>query len=83
MSLRNQVMLITYADSFGENLKELSRILERHFVGTIGGVHILPFYPPTADCALLRPATTRSILHSVVGPIFAESRIALISWPTS
>lgn len=42
-------MLITYADSMGSNLKDLHRILSTHFTGAIGGVHILPFFPSSAD----------------------------------
>lgn len=49
MSIKNQVMLITYAESMGKNLKELNEVLTKHFKGTIGGVHLLPFYPSSAD----------------------------------
>ena len=47
--ISNQVMLITYADSMGKNLQELYSILDRHFGGVIGGVHILPFFPSSGD----------------------------------
>lgn len=47
--ITNQVMLITYADSFGENLQELYEVLGQHFDGVIGGVHILPFYRSSGD----------------------------------
>jgi sucrose phosphorylase len=47
--IKNEIVLITYADSMGRNIKELSDILEAHFKGVIGGVHILPFFPSTAD----------------------------------
>lgn len=49
MKIQNKVMLITYADSLGENLKELSQLLDRYFSKAIGGVHILPFFPSSAD----------------------------------
>ncbi len=49
MSIKNQIMLITYADCMGKNLKELSEILGTYFEGTIGGIHILPFFPSSAD----------------------------------
>ncbi|HUX11462.1 MAG TPA: sucrose phosphorylase [Spirochaetia bacterium] len=49
MSIRNEVVLITYADSLGSNLNELGSILAEHFAGAIGGVHLLPFYPSSAD----------------------------------
>ena len=45
----NQIMLITYADSLGNNLKELRRILSEQMDGVGGGVHILPFFPSSAD----------------------------------
>ncbi len=49
MGIRNQIMLITYADSMGKNLSELSEILDKHFDQVIGGLHILPFFPSSAD----------------------------------
>lgn len=47
--ITNQVMLITYADSFGKNLQELYEVLDKHFDGVIGGVHILPFFRSSGD----------------------------------
>ena len=47
--LENKVMLITYADSLGKNLKELNQILDTYFQNAIGGVHILPFFPSSGD----------------------------------
>lgn len=49
MVLKNEIMLITYADSMGKNLKELDELLKKYFQGVIGGVHILPFFPSSAD----------------------------------
>ena len=49
MKLENKIMLITYADSMGKNLKELHTALNRHFKNAVGGVHILPFFPSSAD----------------------------------
>lgn len=49
MTVRNQIMLITYSDSLGRNLQELKYILREHLQGVVGGVHILPFYPSSAD----------------------------------
>lgn len=49
MKLNNKIMLITYADSLGKNLKELQDILETYFQKEVGGVHILPFFPSSAD----------------------------------
>ncbi len=47
--LENKCMLITYADSMGNHLKDLKYVLDRHFKGAIGGVHILPFFPSSGD----------------------------------
>lgn len=47
--LENKCMLITYADSMGNNLNDLKTILDKHFEGAIGGVHILPFFPSSGD----------------------------------
>ena len=37
----NKIMLITYPDSMGNNLKDLDRILDKYFEGAVDGVHIL------------------------------------------
>jgi len=47
--LRNQVQLITYADSLGGTLRDVSTFLEQYIKTAIGGVHLLPFYPSSAD----------------------------------
>ncbi|ERJ11842.1 sucrose phosphorylase [Haloplasma contractile] len=47
--MENKIMLITYADSMGKDLKDLNNVLNNHFKDTIGSVHILPFYPSSAD----------------------------------
>lgn len=49
MSVENKVMLITYADSLGKNLRELKQVLDEHLNGVVKGVHILPFYPSSGD----------------------------------
>ncbi|MEK3986479.1 sucrose phosphorylase [Paenibacillus sp. FSL K6-3166] len=49
MQIKNEAMLITYADSLGRNLKELNEILDKHLRGVVGGVHLLPFYPSSGD----------------------------------
>jgi sucrose phosphorylase len=49
MTLHNKVQLITYPDSLGENLVELHYVLRKYLHRVIGGVHILPFYPSSAD----------------------------------
>lgn len=42
-------MLITYADSLGNNLNDLSEVMEEYFQDAIGGIHILPIFPSTGD----------------------------------
>jgi len=49
MTLQNKVQLITYPDSLGGNLLTLHYVLRKHLAKAIGGVHILPFYPSSAD----------------------------------
>ncbi|KJS31173.1 MAG: sugar phosphorylase [Desulfatitalea sp. BRH_c12] len=49
MHLQNKVQLITYPDSLGVNLVELHYVLRRYFSRALGGVHLLPFYPSSAD----------------------------------
>ncbi len=47
--MRNEIMLITYADSFGKNLKELKNMLDTYFKKEIRAIHILPFFPSSGD----------------------------------
>ncbi|GBA96397.1 hypothetical protein LJCM1025_10050 [Lactobacillus gasseri] len=49
MKLQNKTMLITYADSLGNNLNDLSEVMEHYFKGAIGGIHVLPIFPSTGD----------------------------------
>jgi sucrose phosphorylase len=49
MTISNKVQLITYPDSLGNNLLELHFVLRKYLRNAIGGVHILPFYPSSAD----------------------------------
>ena len=49
MELNNKIMLITYSDSMGKDLKELHEVLNKHYKNAVGGVHILPFFPSSAD----------------------------------
>lgn len=43
--IKNEIMLITYADSLGNNLKELKEVLDEYYSGAISGVHILLLFP--------------------------------------
>jgi sucrose phosphorylase len=65
-TLKNQVQLITYPDSLGENLAELHYVLRRYLSDAIGGVHILPFYPSSGDRGFA-PTT-----YDTVDPIFGS-----------
>lgn len=47
--MKNEIMLITYGDSLGKNFKEMEEILDKHYNGAIGSIHILPFFPSSAD----------------------------------
>lgn len=49
MKIKNEVMLITYADSLGKNLNDLHQVLQKHLQGIVGGLHLLPFFPSTGD----------------------------------
>ena len=49
MQVKNEVMLITYSDSMGNNLKDLKYVLDTYLEGVVGGVHILPFFPSSGD----------------------------------
>lgn len=49
MQIKNEAMLITYADSLGTNLQELNEVLDKHLKGVVGGIHLLPFYPSSGD----------------------------------
>ena len=49
MKIQNKIMLITYADSMGKNIRELHGVLNKHYKNAVGGVHILPFFPSSAD----------------------------------
>lgn len=48
-TVKNKIMLITYADSMGGDLPALNRALVNHFQDAVGGVHLLPFFPSSGD----------------------------------
>ena len=62
----NKIMLITYADSLGDNLKDLQTVLEKYLEGAVYGLHILPFFPSSADRGFA-PVT-----YDVVDPQFGS-----------
>lgn len=47
--IENKIMLITYANSMGPDLKSLDHTLQTYFDGIFGGIHILPFFPSSGD----------------------------------
>ena len=47
--INNKVMLVTYPDSLGDNLKDLDGVLDKYYREEIGGIHILPFFPSSGD----------------------------------
>lgn len=47
--MENKILLITYPDSLGKNLEELEQVLDCFFKEAVESVHILPFFPSTAD----------------------------------
>jgi len=49
MGIKNKIQVISYPDSLGKNLQELHYVLNRYFSKGVGGIHILPFYPSSAD----------------------------------
>jgi sucrose 6(F)-phosphate phosphorylase len=48
-TVKHRVQLITYADSLGGDLRALDFVLNRHFAGLFGGIHLLPFFPSSGD----------------------------------
>lgn len=57
MAIKNKVMLITYPDSLGKNLKELNEVLHEDLKGAVGGIHLLPFSHQLVIAALLQLTT--------------------------
>lgn len=66
MALRNAVQLICYPNRLGNNLADLHAVLKRYFADSIGGVHILPFFPSNADGGF------SPITHREVEPAFGS-----------
>lgn len=64
--MKNGVGLITYPDSMGRTLEDLNTVLEKHFPNTFTHIHILPFYPSSADRGFA-PLT-----YKKVDPVFGD-----------
>ncbi len=58
--MKNGVHLITYADSLGGNIRELHALLKNNFSNALVGIHLLPFYPSSADRGFA-PITYREV----------------------
>ena len=58
--LSNKIMLITYPDCMGNDFKDLAFVLDRYLEGAVGGLHILPFFPSSADRGF-SPTTYREV----------------------
>lgn len=58
--MKNGVILITYPDSLGHNLNDLSEVVSQYFSKAITGIHILPFFPSSGDRGFA-PMTYREI----------------------
>lgn len=58
--MKNGVHLITYADSLGRNITELHSFLKNHLADALVGVHLLPFFPSSADRGFA-PITYRKV----------------------
>jgi len=65
--IQNKVMLITYPDSLGGDLKGLRHVLDTSLKGAAGSIHILPFFPSAATAASRPPPTTWWSLPSAPG----------------
>ncbi len=64
--MRNGVQLITYPDSLGGDLASLGRFLNQYGTDLFTGLHILPFFPSSADRGF-SPVTYES-----VDPVFGN-----------
>ncbi len=64
--MKNGVVLITYADSFGGDIKALRSCLNIYFPGCISGIHLLPFFPSSGDRGF------SPITYSEIDPAFGS-----------
>lgn len=58
--IENKIMLITYPDSIGNNLRDLHAILKKYIGDAVGGLHLLPFFPSSGDRGFA-PITYRDV----------------------
>ena len=79
--MENKILLITYPDSLGGNINSLKCVLEQKLKEAVHGVHILPFFPSTADRGFA-PVTYDSVDSSFgswedIGEIQKEHPVAV------
>ena len=79
--MENKILLITYPDSLGGNINSLKCVLEQKLKEAVHGVHILPFFPSTADRGFA-PVTYESVESSFgswedIGEIQKEHPVAV------
>ena len=70
--ISNRIQLITYPNSMGSTIKELHHILCKHFSEAVSGVHLLPFYPSSADRGFA------PITYDFVDPEFGTGCVKII-----
>jgi sucrose phosphorylase len=49
LTMKQGIVLITYPDSLGTNLKQLKQVLDSHYAKAIASIHVLPFFPSSGD----------------------------------
>lgn len=64
--VNNRIMLITYPDSLGKDLKDLDAVLSKYLEGAVEGIHILPFFPSSGDRGFA------PITYDIVEPAFGD-----------
>lgn len=64
--IQNKIVLITYPDSLGGNLKNLQQALETYAPGAVESIHILPFFPSSGDRGF------SPITYDMVEPAFGD-----------
>jgi hypothetical protein len=47
--LKNRVQLSTYPDCIGKDMDSLESFINTHLKDVVSGIHVLPFYPSSAD----------------------------------
>lgn len=48
-TMKQGIVLITYPDSLGTDLKQLKDVLDTHYAQAVASIHVLPFFPSSGD----------------------------------